>query len=243
MSKDTFTYLCDKLRPIIYHQDTRFRRAITVEQHVAITLWCLSTPCEYRTLSHLFGVGRSSVCEIVQNTCRAIVSVLMDVYISFPMGNALNEVVNGFEEKWGYPQCAGAIDGSHIPISAPASSHTDYYNRKGYYSMVIQAVIDHQYIFRDICVGWAGSVHDARIFVNSLIYKRISEDNILAEAGCRTILGKQIPVSIIGDSAYPLDVHLMKPFSDNPGLSSKQQYFNYQLSWARMVVEERIWTP
>ena len=62
----------------------------------------------------------------------------------------------------------------HTPISAPASSHTDFTID---YSMVVQAVADHQYIFQDICVGWAGSVHDARIFVNSLIYKRISEDN------------------------------------------------------------------
>ena len=46
---------------------------------------------------------------------------------------------------------------------------------------------------------------------------------MLAEAGCHTILGKKIPVSIIHDSADPLDVHLMKPFSDNPGLSSQQQ--------------------
>ena len=26
------------------------------------------------------------------------------------------DVVRGFEEKWGFPQCFGAVDGSHIPI-------------------------------------------------------------------------------------------------------------------------------
>lgn len=97
MSKNTFNYLCDRLKGSIFRQNTRFRKAITVHQRVAITLWCLATSCEYRTLSHLFGVARSTVCEIVQDTCRAIVSVLMDTYISFPLGDALVNVVNGFE--------------------------------------------------------------------------------------------------------------------------------------------------
>ena len=60
----------------------------------------------------------------------------------------------------GFPQCVGAIDICHVPISAPLMPHTNYYNGKGWYSMVIQAIVDHGYIFRDICVGWLGSVHE-----------------------------------------------------------------------------------
>ena len=51
MKRETFNYLCDKLRLFITHQNTRFRRAISVEQRVAITLWCLATPCEYSTVT------------------------------------------------------------------------------------------------------------------------------------------------------------------------------------------------
>ena len=94
----------------------------------------------------------------------------MEVYIKCPTGEELKRAVARFEEKWGFPQCVGAIDGSHVPIAAPELNHTDYFNRKGWYSMIIQAIVDQDYIFLDIRVGWPGSVHDARAFANSLIY-------------------------------------------------------------------------
>ena len=95
------------------------------------------------------------------------------------MNQPLNEVVDGFKNKWGFIQCVGAIDRSHIPVSPPALNHTDYYNRKGWYSIIIQAVVDHRYLFRDIiCVG---CVHDARVFANSGIYKKAIKGSILNE--------------------------------------------------------------
>ena len=140
------------------------RRSISVEQRVAITLWCLATPAEYRTVAHLFGVARSSVCEIVHDTCQAIVFCLLRTYIKFPSGQQLESVIDAFQIKWGVPQCAGAIDGCHIPIAAPLNNHTDYYNRKVWYSMILQGVVDANYCFLDVFIGWPGSVHDARVF-------------------------------------------------------------------------------
>ena len=100
-------------------------------------LWFLATPSEYRTISHLFGIGRSTVCCIIHETVRAILKVLLKKYISFLLGNQLQNVIQGFEDKCNFPQCAGAIDGSHIPIQAPKLNHTDYYNRKGWYSILV----------------------------------------------------------------------------------------------------------
>ena len=115
----------------------------------------------------------------------------------------------------GFPQCARGIDGSHIPIAAPELNNTDYYNRKGWYSMLIQAVVDHVYVFRDIM-----GQKCARVFANSLIYKRITEDGLLTDAQCRTIAGKEVPACIIGDLAYPIiNRWLLKPFADNSTLS------------------------
>ena len=133
MSKETFTYLCEQLSNRLSRQDTVIR---TVKQRVAVTLWFLATPAEYRTIAHIFGIARSTVCEIVHETCKAIVDGLLKQYIQFPSGTKLDEIVHGFLTKWGVPQCVGAIDGSHIPIAGTAMNHTDYYNRKGWYSNI-----------------------------------------------------------------------------------------------------------
>ena len=81
MSKDTFTYLCAQLSPALHRSNTVMRKPLSVKQRVAITLWCLATPAEYRTIAHLFGVARSTVCETVHETCQAIVTVLKGKYI------------------------------------------------------------------------------------------------------------------------------------------------------------------
>ena len=74
VSKETFVYLCGKLRPYIERQDTRLRKAICVEHRVAITLWCLATCGEYRIIGHLFGIARCTFCVIVYDTYKALVS-------------------------------------------------------------------------------------------------------------------------------------------------------------------------
>ena len=164
MSKQTFPYLCNRVRPSIEKRSTCLRQPISVEKQVAITLWYLATPMEYRSIGHLFGVARTAFV-FVHEMCTAIVDVLRKAYISFPKSDKVKQVVDGFQRTWGVPQCCGAIDGCHIPISAPAMNHTNYYNWKGFYSVVTQAVVDFQYRFLEVYIGWpaAGSVHDTRL--------------------------------------------------------------------------------
>ena len=90
----------------------------------------------------------------MHQVCRCIVIQPMPIYIQIPTGDMLKAVQYGFFHKWGFPQCVGAIDGTHIPILAPSKNPIDYFNHKGYHSIVMQALVDHNYRFMDIYVGW-----------------------------------------------------------------------------------------
>ena len=100
---------------------------------------------------------------LVRKVCEAIVDILLPRYIKVPSGDRLRDVVDDFDCKWGFPQCVGAIDGTHIPIMSPTENGLDYFNRKGHHSVVMQALVTCDYIFIDISVGWPGSVHDTHV--------------------------------------------------------------------------------
>ena len=101
------------------------------EEEIGFALWRLGTNVECRTISHLFDVGLPSACVIVHEVCNTIVDVLLPKYIKVPSRNQAMKVVSGFEDRWGFPQCFGAVDGSHISILPPVNNAKDYYNRKG----------------------------------------------------------------------------------------------------------------
>ena len=171
MSQNTFSIISNELHPYIVREITQLRLSISVDQRVAVTIWKLATNVEYRTLSELFGIGKSTVREIVNDTCKQIVMHLLPKYVKIPQGDVLKEIVEGLETCWGFPQAVGAIDWTHIPIIRPQHCPADYYNRKGYYSIIMQGLVDFRGIFMDIYAGWPGKVHDARVFTNSELYK------------------------------------------------------------------------
>ena len=103
MCKETFLYICNRLSPKLERSDTVMRRPLSVQSRVALCLWCLATPTEYHTIVYLFGIGQSTVCDIIHEICRAIVKVLMKEYIKFPSGDDLDHVVDEFTTKWGVP--------------------------------------------------------------------------------------------------------------------------------------------
>ena len=113
-------HLCNEIRSAIERQDMKMRKCIPTKQRVTLTLWYLATNADYRTIGHLFGVSKSTVCVITKDVCTTIVSNLLPKYIRI---DNHKDVDDGFEHKWGFPQCAGAVDGTHIPIVSPEECH------------------------------------------------------------------------------------------------------------------------
>lgn len=147
-----------------------------------------------------------------------------------PKGEDFKEMIDIYCSKWGFPMCAGAIDGTHICKISPTDNHTDYVNRKGYHSIVMQAVVDSKYLFQDIVIGWPGSVHDAQSLANS-------EPYILGNTGklfCTDISENTSGISVPPDPLLPW---LLKGYPENPNTPHSERNFNYVLSRASMTVE------
>lgn len=97
--------------------------------------------------------------------------------------------------------CYGAIDGKHVAIRAPSNCGSTYFNYKKTNSIVLMAIVDHDYCFKYINVGSNGSLSDGGIFRNCSIFEAL-QNNLFPERGC-----------ILGDDAFPLKPYLMKPYS------------------------------
>ena len=154
--------MCDDLRPSFPDQSRSVREPLQLGHRVAV--YWMTSSAEYRTIANLFCVGNSTVHKCIHDVCIAMAENILDKYVKFPAFDDLQYSIDGFDTTWGFPNCAGAVDGTHTPIIAPKSAHGDYVNRKGWYSFILQAVFDHNYIITDMNVGWPGRVHDARCF-------------------------------------------------------------------------------
>lgn len=142
MSRSTFESVLQLLEPALSKQTTNWRKPLEARQRLAIVLWWLATPSEYRNVACLFGVGISTVCVLVRQVTAAIKRSLLKRFICLPTGDGLQSSLRGFTER-GYPMCAGAVDATHIPVITPKDRPHSYCNQRGWHSVVLQAVVDH----------------------------------------------------------------------------------------------------
>ena len=174
MSKESFEKLCDDLRPFIARKLTRMRIPVSVETQVAATLCYLSDGGRMRKTANAFGLASCTISRIVKRVTTAISTELAGIYMPLPQTeNEVRESAANFYKQHGFPQCIGAVDGTHIPIRKPEENASDYINRKGFFSFNVQACVDYKYCFFDVVIKWPGSVHDAWVFGNSKIKGRV----------------------------------------------------------------------
>lgn len=148
------------------------------------------------------------------------------------------KIANEFETRWNFPQCIGSIDGKHVAILKPIGSGSEYYNYKGFYSIVLLALVDANYNFLYVNVGCQGRISDGGVFSNTEFRKRMKSDNLHLPRD-RPLPGrtKNVPFVFVTDDAFPLERHLLKPYVGPQNKDSKERKYNYRLSRARITVE------
>ena len=88
------------------------------------------------------------------------------------------ELETEFRIRWNVPHALGALDGKHVALKKPKNSGALYHNYKGFFSIVMLALVDGQYKFRWVDVGTAGSCSDAQIFNTCHLKRRIDDGSI-----------------------------------------------------------------
>lgn len=211
----------------VFNQWHNGRAQIDLRKQVLIALKYFGHQEGNRSLAQLFDVSVSTVSRVIQRFCDAIMSIAEDI-IKWPSITEQRAIADGFSLISRLPSlCVGAIDCRENPILKPSHSPECYFNRKGYYSIKIQAVCDSSTKFIDVEVGWPGKSHDGRAFKNSKIYSRLENDS-------RTI-GDDF--FLIGDSAYPNKRFILTPYKDHGNLSAMKRNFNREHSRARQSIE------
>ena len=105
MSPERFDHLLGLVGPVISHQTTNFRSAISPGEGLAITLCYLVTGDSMQTISFNFRVGHSAVCGIIDNTCAALWNVLAPECLRRPATQEEWTVISGdFESIWNLPR-------------------------------------------------------------------------------------------------------------------------------------------
>ena len=70
--------------PVIQKEDTTFRKSISAEQRLVITLRFLTMGVAQQSLSFEYRVGKSTVCNIKSETSKAIYECVKEEYLKAP---------------------------------------------------------------------------------------------------------------------------------------------------------------
>ena len=120
MDLETFNEILDMVGPSITKQDTFFRKAISPDQRLGVTLYYLATGDSFPTIALLFRLGRSTTRAIIFETCHAIWRRCNSRFLKTPTTTEeWKKVVADFETIWQFPHNLEAIDEKHRGIQCP----------------------------------------------------------------------------------------------------------------------------
>ena len=147
-------------------------------------------------------------------------------------------IARDFDVSWNYPHCVGACDGKHVVLQNPKNSGSMFFNYKGTFSTVLMAVADANYNFVYANVGCQGRISDGGVFRETSLYKKLTKGTLkLPDPQPLPGGNKLSPYVLLTDDAFPLQTHIMKPFSGHHEKGTSQRLYNYRHSRARRVVE------
>ncbi|KAG0422099.1 hypothetical protein HPB47_002060 [Ixodes persulcatus] len=146
-------------------------------------------------------------------------------------------VAQGYQDLWQFPHCVGALDGKHVALVPPHETGAQFRNYKGFFSIVLMALVDADLNFIFVDVGRNGRMNDSGIWGACKLKETLErQPSILPDAELLPRSRESAPYVIVGDEGFGLKPYLMRPYPAAE-LTTDKRLFNYRLSRARRTSE------
>ena len=123
---------------------TKRNNPLSVLQQVLIALRFYASDSFLQVVGDTVGVDKSTVSRVVTNVSLALVAKQQQ-FIKWPRDQQdLSKSKNMFYQRAGFPCVIGCVDGTHIRIQAPHENENGYVNRKGFHSINVQGICNHE---------------------------------------------------------------------------------------------------
>ena len=208
-------------------------------KRLAVTLRWLAVGGTYASIGDAFGIDKSTVYKCI----HLVIDVMFNhrgirQLIRFPKTlQEVTEVIHDFEHLSGLPQCAGAIDGSQIPINKPSEDDGDVFwcYKHNAPAILLLGIVDATGRFLYVDIGRPGSVGDAGALERSHITNLLQRETLLGPVHARNIVGVSVKPYLVGDAAFALSPSVMKGYPTEA--SRKEKIWNRKIVLARRVIE------
>nr|CAI5820600.1 unnamed protein product [Callosobruchus analis] len=151
----------------------------------------------------------------------------------FATGTTCHFLMSQLCESLHIKSTIGSIDCSHIAIISPPRDHPTYpagpyYNRKGYYSINVQLIVNAEENILNVNARYPGSVHDSAVWQMSTINTYLRRNHLQGN----------LYYHLIGDEGYPLTPWLLTQYAGNVLNNTPQGRYNSHLRRARNSVQK-----
>jgi hypothetical protein len=215
----------------------KYKTAISGEVKIACTIRILAG-ASYLDLLLAYNLSHHMLYEIFHETINWInksFEFALPNYIKYENTNKLQQLALAFSDRSDgiINGCIGALDGVAIRIRSPWIERDEvpdpgnYYCRKGFFALNVQAICDADKRIIWLSTGHKGSTHDSVAFIETKLAKLLEDKKDYLYNN---------RLFIVGDSAYALKSYMMVPYP-NAESNSIHDDFNYYHSRTRIYIE------
>ena len=161
----------------------------------------------------------------LKETCLGLWTAFSNIYLK-ESDEDWKTIARGFENKWNFSNCIGALDGKHVAMDCPKNQGSSCYSYKEFHSLILMAVCDFSYCFAFVDIGTFDRENYPPIFGQCEMGLAF-ENKEMTVPDPEAVNGHILSHVIVADEIFPLKARLMKPF---PGrnISQERQGYNHK---------------